>query len=237
MAGKQLPVADKAESRTRQRVLQTVSEQGPITAAAVAERLGLTTAAVRRHLDCLADSALVEERETVAVGARKRGRPARSYVVSARGHEALRDDYATLATSVLDFLHAHGGDEAVHAFARQRADALGARLAADVSAAGPDVEDRSRALATALTREGYAASTRPVGGGTPLAGVQLCQGHCPVQHVAEAYPQFCEAEAEMFSEVLGVHVQRLASLAHGDHVCTTFVPDHPTTPIHRKDPR
>ena len=68
------------------------------------------------------------------------------------------------------------------------------------------------------------ASTRPVAEGTPLAGVQLFQGHCPVQHVAASHPEFCEAERAAFSEVLGVHVQRLASLAHGDHVCTTFIP-------------
>jgi predicted ArsR family transcriptional regulator len=54
--------------------------------------------------------------------------------------------------------------------------------------------------------------------------VQLCQGHCPVQHVATEFPALCEAETEAFSRLLGVHVQRLATLAHGDHVCTTFVP-------------
>ena len=62
----------------------------------------------------------------------------------------------------------------------------------------------------------------------PLTGIQLCQGPCPVQHVAAEFPQFCEAETEAFSRLLGVHVQRLATLAHGDHVCTTFVPP-PTT--------
>ena len=65
-------------------------------------------------------------------------------------------------------------------------------------------------------------------GRRPLTGIQLCQGHCPVQHVAAEFPQFCEAETEAFSRLLGVHVQRLATLAHGDHVCTTFVPT-PTT--------
>ena len=60
--------------------------------------------------------------------------------------------------------------------------------------------------------------------------VQLCQGHCPVQHVASEFPQLCEAETEAFGRLLGVHVQRLATLAHGDHVCTTFVP----TPTERK---
>jgi len=57
-----------------------------------------------------------------------------------------------------------------------------------------------------------------------LTGVQLCQGHCPVQQVAAEFPAFCEAETDAFSRLLGVHVQRLATLAGGHHVCTTFVP-------------
>jgi predicted ArsR family transcriptional regulator len=55
-------------------------------------------------------------------------------------------------------------------------------------------------------------------------GVQVCQGHCPVQHVAAEFPQLCQAETEAFSRLLGVHVQRLSTLAAGEHVCTTFVP-------------
>ncbi len=60
--------------------------------------------------------------------------------------------------------------------------------------------------------------------GTAAEGVQLCQGHCPVQKVAEAFPQLCEAERRTFETVLGTRVQRLATLARGDHVCTTYVP-------------
>ncbi|MFE0644720.1 transcriptional regulator, partial [Streptomyces sp. NPDC058877] len=37
-------------------------------------------------------------------------------------------------------------------------------------------------------------------------------------------PQLCEAETEFFSRLLGTHVQRLATIAHGDGVCTTFIP-------------
>ena len=75
----------------------------------------------------------------------------------------------------------------------------------------------------------YAASTREVALGQAVIGTQLCQGHCPVQHVARQFPQLCEAETEAFSRLLGVHVQRLATLAHGEHVCTTHVPTERTT--------
>ena len=52
-------------------------------------------------------------------------------------------------------------------------------------------------------------------------------------HVAEQFPQLCEAETRAFSRLLGVHVQRLATIAHGDGVCTTHVP-HVTTTSERQ---
>ena len=86
-----------------------------------------------------------------------------------------------------------------------------------IEAVSPD--DRTEALAKALSRDGYAATAR-----TAPVGEQLCQHHCPVAHVAEQFPQLCEAETEIFAELLGTHVQRLATIAHGDGVCTTFIP-------------
>ena len=75
-------------------------------------------------------------------------------------------------------------------------------------------------LVESLSEEGYAASVREL----PVVGEQLCQQHCPVSHVAAEFPQLCEAETEAISAVLGTHVQRLATIAHGDGVCTTHVP-------------
>ena len=213
-------------ARTRDRVRQTISEQGPLTAAALASHLGLTPAAVRRHLDLLAEQGAIQEREPATAGGagRGRGRPARAYILSEAGHAGLGSDYDDVATSALRFLAEHAGADAVGEFARERIAELEARYAAQLAAAGDDVTARAQALATALTADGYAASTRPVGVGTPLAGVQLCQGHCPVQHVAAQFPAFCDAETDAFSRLLGVHVQRLGTLAHGEHVCTTFIP-------------
>jgi predicted ArsR family transcriptional regulator len=151
-------------------------------------------------------------------------------VLTERGHRALVSDYDHLAGDALRFLSDTVGTDAVHQFAEHRVASLEQRYADRIDAAGDDTAARAAALVDALNADGYAASARPVGaaGAGQLTGIQLCQGHCPVQHVATEFPQFCEAETEAFSRLLGVHVQRLATLAHGDHVCTTFVPT-PTT--------
>jgi predicted ArsR family transcriptional regulator len=75
-------------------------------------------------------------------------------------------------------------------------------------------------------------------------GKQLCQHHCPVGHVAARFPQLCEEEMAVFTRELGTYAQRLATIARGDAVCTTFIPidtvpiKQPTEPsTHHLTPR
>lgn len=213
---------DGSDPRTRDRVVAAISERGPITAKALADALGLSAPGIRRHLDQLAASGLITSR-TSASGKRGRGRPAREWVVSDQGHDYLPTGYDDLAADAVRFLAEAAGDDAVHAFATKRFAALERRYADEVAAAGDDPLERAAVLVAALRRDGYAASTRPVGGRDDI-GIQLCQGHCPVQQVATEFPAFCDAETDAFARLLGVHVQRLATLAGGDHVCTTFIP-------------
>ena len=150
------------ESRTRDRVLQAIGERGPVTAAALAEELGLTAPAVRRHLDNLTEAGLICEREP-APAHRGRGRPARSYVLSDAGHHSLESDYDHLATEALRFLSAEAGDAAVRRFAEQRVAEVEQRYAAELAPAGDSPAARVDALVALLTRDGFAASARPVG--------------------------------------------------------------------------
>jgi predicted ArsR family transcriptional regulator len=216
-----------SEVRTRDRVARTLLETGPMTATALAAALTLTTAAVRRHLDALLADGLIEERAPRGAAPRGRGRPARLFGLTETGRDTFDQAYDDLASGALRFLAESGGREAVAAFARQRVGELEARYRPLVEAA--PVGERTEALARALTADGYAATagpTRRVAGAAP--GEQLCQHHCPVAHVAEQFPELCEAETEVFAALLGTHVQRLATIAHGDGVCTTYVPS--TTP-------
>ncbi|UNX56044.1 HTH domain-containing protein [Georgenia sp. TF02-10] len=210
------------EVTTRERVLELVVEQGPVSAATLAQVLELTPAAVRRHIAHLQDHGQIVVHAPAGPGLRRRGRPARHYVATDAGRAVLRDAYSDLATQALQFLADAAGPDALDAFARARVGELEKRYAALLAGVGPDRSARVRALAEALTADGYAATTRTIG--SQGIALQLCQGNCPVQDVAERFPQLCEAETSAFSRLLGVHVQRLATLAGGGHVCTTHVP-------------
>jgi len=207
-----------ADSSTRQRVASSILEYGPSTAAALAERLDLTAAAIRRHLDVLTERGLVEAREQRVYGSRGRGRPAKVFALTDAGRQEFYSAYDELAISVLDYLREHAGPEAVTAFAERRIADAEQRYAQILAEAGPGTTPAA-ALAAALTADGYVAASRPAG-----SGEQLCQHHCPVAHVAERFPELCEAETKAFARLLGVHVQRLATIAHGDGVCTTHIP-------------
>ncbi|MDX6216697.1 MAG: hypothetical protein QOG99_2281 [Frankiales bacterium] len=192
-------------SGTRERVLSLLLEFGTATAATLSARLEVTPAGIRRHLDALVAEGVVatcEPRRRVVA----RGRPAKLYALSDAGHAAAPNTYDDLAVSALRFMT----PEQVEAFAEARGRELEQRYA---GTAGP-VE-----LAEALSADGYAASVSDQG-----LGVQLCQHHCPVQHVAAEFPQLCDAETAALGRVLDVHVQRLATIAHGDGVCTTHIP-------------
>ncbi|WP_308294795.1 helix-turn-helix domain-containing protein [Streptomyces sp. JJ66] len=212
---------------TRNRVARSILDHGPSTAAELAERLALTQAAVRRHLDALVADGMVEARAQRVYGHRGRGRPAKVFALTGSGRDAFDQAYDELAVDALRWIaQAAGGgargQEAVAAFARARVAAQTERYRERLAQAAP--RDRTRVLAEALSEDGYAATARSA---PASPGEQLCQHHCPVAHAAERFPQLCEAETEVFSRLLGTHVQRLATLAHGDGVCTTFVPKAP----------
>ncbi|WP_007514649.1 MULTISPECIES: helix-turn-helix domain-containing protein [Pseudofrankia] len=212
-----------ADVRTRDRVVRILLEAGASTAADLARRLDLSPAAVRRHLDAMVADGIITPTTVHARGPRGRGRPARHYALTDAGHEeAGPTAYSDLAAGALRFLDEVAGGGAVAAFAERRGQELETLLAAAVE--GVPEEDRPAALAAAMTDAGYTASVSEVPSGT-----QICQHHCPVQHVAERFPALCDAETAALSRLLDSHVQRLATIAHGDGVCTTHVPGKTAT--------
>ena len=163
---------------------------------------------------------MLEPREPRAAASRGRGRPAKLFALTESGRDHFDQQYDDLAVAGAALprrdrrrgrRHGNSPNRRV-AFIEERFD--------DTLATNPHLSP-VEALAQIFTDEGYAASVRDL----PVVGEQLCQQHCPVSHVAHEFPQLCEAETEAIGRVLGRHVQRLATIAHGDGVCTTCIPN------------
>ena len=212
-----MSAAHVSDGHTRSAIIQMLL-QGPVTASAIGERLGISAAGVRRHLDALIEAGDAQATAAAAWQHTGRGRPAKRYRLTAAGRAKLGHTYDDLAAAAMRQLREIGGDDAVRTFARRRIDTI----LSGVAQGADGVESTAGRVAEALTEAGYATTTTRVSG--PIDGVQICQHHCPVAHAAERFPQLCEAETEFFAELLGTHVQRLATIAHGDGVCTTFIP-------------
>ena len=139
-------------------------QRGPQDAATLAGELGLTPAAIRRHLDALVADGLLAEREPRPSGHRGRGRPARTYALTDAGRAEFPHAYDDLANTALRYLRDTGGDQAVAAFAAHRADTLAAALRRRHRPRGPGGARRVESLAGALTVHGYAATTEGASG-------------------------------------------------------------------------
>lgn len=206
----------KFPTEAAERVARCLAEHGPSTAAAIAHALGISAAAVRRPLRALQDAGLVQALDRAPYGPDpdpRRGRPSQVFTLTAAGRAACDQAYDTLALEALRFMARREGRDAVAAFAAERAERLvaGVREADTVT-----VQD----LADHLSAEGFAATVEPLA----RDGAQLCMHHCPVVDAAGEFPELCEAETAALGAVLGRHVTRLATLAHGDGICTTLIP-------------
>ncbi len=206
--------------RTRDAIARSILENGPSTASTLSQRLALTPAGIRRHLDLLVADGILEARDPRVGSTRGRGRPSKVFLMTDEGRSQFEHSYDDLAVAALKFMAVHSGDHLVNAFAESRAEDIERKATPYLAKRAKKVD----ALATFLTEQGYAASVEKRG-----TGEEICQHHCPIAHVAAQYPQLCEAETQAFSRLLGTHVQRLATIAHGDGVCTTYIPQLTTT--------
>ncbi|MBD0323587.1 MAG: transcriptional regulator [Aldersonia sp.] len=213
------PARIPADGHTRAEVVRLLLEEGPVSATEIGDRLGLSAAGVRRHLDALIDSGQARAMRPAAWQHKGRGRPAKRYQLTAAGRNQLGHTYDDLAVAAMRQLREVGGDAVLRDFARKRVQAIVADVDPVAEHEPGATEDKAGEIADAFTSAGFAASTRKVG-----SGVQICQHHCPVSHVAEEFPELCVAEMEAFRELLGTHVQRLATIANGNDACTTHVP-------------
>jgi predicted ArsR family transcriptional regulator len=206
--------------RTRDAIARSILENGPSTASTLSKRLALTPAGIRRHLDLLVADGILEARDPRVGSTRGRGRPSKVFLMTDEGRSQFEHSYDDLAVAALKFMATHSGDHLVTAFAESRAEDIERKATSFLAKRTKKID----ALASFLTEQGYAARVEKRG-----TGEEICQHHCPIAHVAAQYPQLCEAETQAFSRLLGTHVQRLATIAHGDGVCTTYIPQLTTT--------
>jgi predicted ArsR family transcriptional regulator len=215
----------------RDRLARELLKLGPITASDLAESLGISAVAVRKHLDDMSEKSLVKSHEIAPFGPAKpkgRGRPARVYSLTSEGRDFFENQYQSLAQEAVSYLATTFGDKAVKDFALSRANEMLKKYSLILNKA-KDVTEKVEILSSALSVDGFAATTDK--GSGPTHTIQLCQHNCPIAHVAEQHPEFCDAELDAFSQLLGVNVTRLSTIANGGNICTSLVSTLPKSAV------
>ena len=195
-------------------MLALAKREGPIAADALANRLRLTSTAVRQHLQALAEEGLVVE--TDGARAPTRGRPARLWRATEAADARFADAHAGLTADLLQQMRRAFGEAGLDRLLAMRTADQAALYRAEIDPAAP-LADRLRTLATIREREGYMAELREA----PEGGFLLMEHHCPICAAAKLCSGLCREELSLFAQVLGddVTVERVSHILAGAGRC------------------
>lgn len=197
-------------SSAKRRIVDVLKRRAH-TGPELAERFGLTTEAVRQHLNDLADLGLVRSAPRRARGA---GRPPVEWSLSDLAAELFPDRHGDLTVSLIGSIRSTVGEEGLDAIVAARTDAQVTdyrdRLQGSI--------DRLAGLAEIRSDEGYMAEVVDAEDGR---GRLLVEHHCPICDAAKTCQGLCRAELDLFQAVLGPgqEVTREQHLLAGDERC------------------
>jgi predicted ArsR family transcriptional regulator len=213
--------AAKGPSSLRRDLLLRLRLDGPSSPDQLAERIGASRTGVLQQLRALEAANLVS-RQTVRHGV---GRPRHLYDVTADAQDLFPSNYDGLALGLLAAIESVGGDDLIdQVFAarrRQLGDRVRGQMAERVAPEAPLLE-RVRELAVIQGDQGYLADATLGPDGT----IRLREHNCAIYHIAAGSPAACQAELELFSEILGADVVREQHIASGDRCCSYRIAEH-----------
>ncbi len=201
-----------AHWETRGEILEKLKTHGALPSSVMAEELGISSMAVRQHLQELEAAGEARSRDV----SRGKGRPTKFWELTSRADRHFPDRHRDLALDLLGAIGEAVGPEGMDRLLEKRGESLVARYRERVAAAN-SLGDQVKALADARSEEGYMAEVERVEEGVWL----LVENHCPVCDAAERCAGLCATELTVFQETLGseASVERVEHLLAGSRRC------------------
>ncbi len=199
------------------KILYQIKRLGPLTVKSLAEKLGVTTMAIRQHLGQLEDEGLVASEAPIA---QKRGRPVKSWKLTAAGHRRFPDAHAQVTTEIIASVSDLLGKEALDKVIQHRADHAYELYTAELSKCR-GLADKVSKLAKLRTDEGYMAEVEKLS----RSEFRLIENHCPICIAATSCQGFCRSELDTFRKLFGdeVSVTREDYLLEGARRCSYLI--------------
>ena len=200
------------DSKTKRRIVKTLKTEGPLDAATLAERIGVSAMAIRQHLYILQDEKMVTAKERPV----PLGRPAKYWELTRKADRLFPDAYAELSVSLIDSLNDTFGSDGLQRILERRTARQRASYAARILSSMP-LRRKLQKLAEIRTDEGYMAEVRSEGGGQYL----LIENHCPICAAASSCTGLCANELALFKSILGpgTKVERVEHILAGERRC------------------
>lgn len=198
------------ETSTKREILLLLKRYGSITIQEMAEHLGLTGMAIRRHVQALQKDRYIQ----ISLLRQHVGRPKYVYYLTVLAEQLFPTQYDALSLDFIDEIHVCFGDAAVDTLFLRRAEKLERQYRSRISGRG--LEQRAEQLAVIQNEAGYMVKLDKVDEGTFV----LEESHCPIYQVASRYQQACRCELAMFSSLLDAHVERKECMAQGGTRCS-----------------
>ncbi len=206
---------------TREQVLRLVRGHKEATVAQLAEALGLSQPAVRRHLDSLRADGLVEAR----LQRHGVGRPTLLFSATERGEEGRA--YIHLLSRLVKRLEM---DEEAAGSGKALLDRAFAGVAVEVAAEheaevrGRSLDQRVAEASRALEREGIVDRWQKLDG-----AYRMINGDCPYLRLAELSELPCRSDRESIELLVGASVEQTARIVDGSPICEYIVRPGPLT--------
>ena len=207
---------------TKEEILQYLLKFPQVTAQDLAEALGLSPQAIRRHLKDLELDNFVEY-QIVQEG---RGRPQYRYCLSKQGHEYFPNGYNEFAVSFLDTLVETVGEQQVGEVLRKQWERKADEYRQSLGSGS--LFKRVTKLVELRRQEGYMAELHCLEQKTPEKYI-LAEHNCAISDVAESYPTVCGHELEMFAAILpDCSVERTQWMNQEGHTCGYLITGNQT---------
>ncbi|HEY1963068.1 MAG TPA: metalloregulator ArsR/SmtB family transcription factor [Rhizomicrobium sp.] len=210
-----LVISDSARPNPvgRVAVLDLLKRHGPISADALAGKIGITGMAVRQQLQALEDRGLAAHERKVQA----RGRPVKLWRATTQADSLFTDSHSLLAVDVLAQMRKAFGEKGLDRLLRMRTAEQEKMYRAKTDPVRT-LRAKLEALATLRSAEGYMAEVRR----EPATGAWLfIENHCPICTAARMCQGLCREELALFRRVLGsVKIERLSHIMTGAGRCT-----------------
>jgi predicted ArsR family transcriptional regulator len=218
-----VPPVTASPGALRREILVRLRRDGPSTPDQLAAAVGASRTGVLQQLRALEATHFVRH-ETIRHGV---GRPRHLYDITADAQELFPSNYDGLAAGLLAAIEAVGGDALIEQVFQARRRQIGDRMRRELDervGADAPLAERVRALAVIQDEQGYLADAVLDADGT----IRLREHNCAILDVARGERGACDAELDLFRDVLGVDIVRETHIASGDRCCSYRIVETPS---------